>query len=466
MDHTLPANRGLKIFIIFLLPLLISNGSMWINDQLNSRERSPLVMKNAFSVAGISLANMTKEDAMNVVSQAVESIDQQDIQIIIDDRQWSIAVADLEVEYDVSATIEEAFSLTSISSRQHIPLVMQYNKQFLRDTLSEIAKEVDIYPVSAQLVQNGNRLAKLSEQMGRILHVDNTMLTIQTALANGLPDNTFIISLQNVQPKVTMLDLRDVDKHFASFTTHVDEQDTNRSINIERASHLLDGFVIRPEEVFSFHQLAAPYTLENGYIQAPVITDDSLVTLGVGGGICQVSTTVFVAAVKAGLDVVEHHHHSRPVHYIEQGYDATVVDAKEDLKLKNNKNKNLYITVSYDNHQIQVDVYGNQENYIDYSLETRNHQVINADTIYQLDLQLADKAEAFVKQGEPGYKVDLYRVWLENGDQREQKIAQFDYPPISNVINIGSKHDRASQAVGKDGAKDENRKTQSKEQLG
>jgi vancomycin resistance protein YoaR len=104
--------------------------------------------------------------------------------------------------------------------------------------------------------------------------------------------------------------------------------------NIARAAAYLDGTVMAPGETWSFNRTVGPRTLERGFIDAPVIVQDELEP-GVGGGVCQVATTLFAASVLGGLDVVKRRSHSRPSGYAPLGLDATVIDGEVDLQLKN-----------------------------------------------------------------------------------------------------------------------------------
>ncbi|MFS8877336.1 VanW family protein [Synechococcus sp. H55.11] len=118
------------------------------------------------------------------------------------------------------------------------------------------------------------------------------------------------------------------------YTTSLQERTPSQLHNIRQAAQSLDGVYIQPRAVFSFNQVVGPRTLERGYLPAPVFmvaeTLDS-----VGGGICQVSSSLYNAALLAGLEVVERHPHYRPVESVPPGLDATVWYGLADLKLRN-----------------------------------------------------------------------------------------------------------------------------------
>jgi len=467
MDNKSRINQGVKLFIIFLIPLvIISNISMIISNQVNANDKLPSIMTNDYSVAGISLADMTKEEATEAIEQAIAGIDNKNIIIKIDEQEWRIPVQTLQVQYNIFATIEEAFSLTSTSRRNHIPLAFKYNRDVLREQLLLIAEEVEIPAVNAKASKIGNRIEKVPEQAGRILAIDNAILLVQNALATGLPSNEIIISLTEKIPNISLKDIRDVNKHFANFSTTVEPEDSNRIHNIERAVELIEATVIKPSEIYSFNEAINPYTIENGYIKAPVISAGNY-TEGIGGGVCQVSTTMFVAAMMSGLDVAEHYNHTRPVNYVPLGYDATVSDNAEDLKLINNNKKNIYLAISYNDYNITVDVYGNESDYIEYTLETKNQKQLSPNTLYHLDSNLRPYGEQTVEQGEYGYTIDLYRNWREGSISQQELIKNYTYPSLPRVINVGTKHLKANETPeGKNNSDKPTNSHASNEQLG
>lgn len=121
----------------------------------------------------------------------------------------------------------------------------------------------------------------------------------------------------------------------ASFSTQYNEKNKNRANNIQLAASAIDGVIIQPGEVFSFNDEVGPTTRENGYKLATVFFNKEE-TKGYGGGVCQVSSTLFNAAEMAGMEIIERHTHSLDVAYVEKGRDATTSrKGKLDLKFQN-----------------------------------------------------------------------------------------------------------------------------------
>lgn len=126
-----------------------------------------------------------------------------------------------------------------------------------------------------------------------------------------------------------------------------------RATNVALAANRINGVVLNPGDLFSFTTTILPRTPENGYVSAPVIVNKEFVP-GIGGGICQVSSTLYACMLTCGVPALERHPHSLPVSYIPAGMDATISGTAVDLKFVNPYNKPLMITASPDNGSLTV----------------------------------------------------------------------------------------------------------------
>lgn len=124
--------------------------------------------------------------------------------------------------------------------------------------------------------------------------------------------------------------------------TDIIDKGSNRVANISLACNKITGKEILPDEIFSFNTITGEKTSVNGYKMAPVILQGEK-AYDIGGGVCQVSTTVYQAVVNAGLEIIEQHCHSEPVAYAAKGTDATVVFGVKDFRFKNNSNETVYV---------------------------------------------------------------------------------------------------------------------------
>ncbi len=165
----------------------------------------------------------------------------------------------------------------------------------------------------------------------------------------------------NLEPKIKEKDLREEYALISTFSTDYSFSGENRKRNVELAAKKLDNLVISSGEEFSFNQKIGKRSEENGFLNAPIIVDGKYVN-GVGGGICQVSSTLYNAFLLAGLTVTEARRHTLPVSYVEPSFDA-MVSEWSDLKATNQSESPIYLKVSAKKGKIEVRIYGKKQEY-------------------------------------------------------------------------------------------------------
>ncbi len=145
----------------------------------------------------------------------------------------------------------------------------------------------------------------------------------------------------------------------SSYSTPILTEDENRYNNIKIVSDRLDGFLLEPGEEFSFNNELGPYGKDDGFLKAKILLSNGKESIGYGGGVCQLSTTLYNAVKELdGIQITEHHHHSTPVAYVPQNQDATVsLQSDLDFKFKNNNNYAIKFETMYDPDTLTVIVY-------------------------------------------------------------------------------------------------------------
>ena len=196
--------------------------------------------------------------------------------------------------------------------------------------LAQLAPALRREPIDARLDLKGHE--RIEAEPGRELDLGASLARLA---ALGAGDELELV-FRALPPAVPTSALADVDPSIvlSEFETDFARRGGPRVRNIARAARYLDGTLLAPGEVWSFNRTVGPRTVERGFVDAPVIVADE-VEPGVGGGVCQVATTLFAAGVLGGLDVVKRRSHSRPSGYAPLGLDATVIDGEVDLQLRN-----------------------------------------------------------------------------------------------------------------------------------
>jgi vancomycin resistance protein YoaR len=328
------------------------------------------------------------------------------------------------------------------------PLRWSFDAQAARRELQRIAPAVYREPVDARLDLEVHR--KIPDRPGLALDVPATLARIEHA---GRDDATLVpIAVRAVPAQVTaaMLANIDVSDVLSAYETHFGGTGKSREHNVRVAAHYLNGTVIAPGQTISFNKVVGPRTLARGFTWAPVIVDDELKP-GVGGGTCQVATTLHAAAVYGALDVVRRRSHSRPCDDVPLGLDATVVYGKVDLELKNPYAQPLIIhAFTPEPGKLRVELLGRTPpgKIVEFSAVQKTYDFYRRVT---QKAWLGDRAVRKQK-GHKGYDViSVVRVTYPDGHQVDRHYAS-KYWPVPEVYWVGPGFDASTLPALPDGA--------------
>lgn len=333
------------------------------------------------SIHGITLSGLTPEEGKKQLENQLNLELARDLsfQIPGEEQTLKLQLKALGLTYNLKDAIDRAWkvgregnllskALSRLKSRTgyEIPLESTWDDQSLRNTLAISFEPYNTPPKDATFeITEENKMLILPEQEGRELDLDALIreikeLTLNKELLKGESLPTLSIPLKSsLQPKVTaaQLEALKITGSLAKYTTYFDASLLNRSENIRLAALALDKKILAPDDVFSFNQSVGERTTEAGYKEAMIIEGNTF-TPGLGGGICQVSSTLYNAITLAHLEVTERHRHSLPISYVPPGQDATVSYPVLDLKFKNTSGGYLLIRSLVQGNSITFELYG------------------------------------------------------------------------------------------------------------
>ena len=312
-------------------------------------------------VGGVHLGGMTREQAAAAMADdQARLLAGWRVTLSHDGTQRSIRAGDIAMELDLAEQMEAAWRIGREGSyterRQTVDALLRepyhatggitFDAALLEAALEQLRGDIDSEPVDATATfapQNEQPFRYVDEVAGRRLDVAAVQGEVER-LALALQSADISLAPAEVPPKVTRSMLQDNLVCVVVVTTDVSRSSTdNRNQNMRIALDLLNGQGVAPYERLSFNQVAGKRSdPKNGYMEAPEIAYGELV-MGVGGGVCQVSTTLYQAALRAGLEIVERSPHAIPSDYADRGQDATVSDNGSDLVIRNNTEYPVYI---------------------------------------------------------------------------------------------------------------------------
>ncbi|GLI10128.1 vancomycin resistance protein [Paenibacillus tyrfis] len=207
--------------------------------------------------------------------------------------------------------------------------------------------------------------------------------------------------------------------------------------NVRSTAASLQDVLLKPGEVFDYAPVIERTEKRFGFKEAPVIVNGKLVP-GIGGGICQVSSTLYNAVLRAGLAVVERRNHSLPVSYVALGQDATFATGHINFKFRNSTDHYLLIRTSSDERSVTVKLFGQTPPDITYEIESKTLETLAPPVKYVLNPSLPSGKQEIVMQGKPGYVVETFRYKKQNGGViSQEKVSRDTYHAQPTVIASG-----------------------------
>ena len=267
---------------------------------------------------------------------------------------------------------------------------------------TEIKKEVkDAY-------YEENPFKIYAEEIG----VDFDLERAKSVISENSQDTEYTIQLSYTQPKITVenLNINAFPDLLASFSTRYDATNSSRSNNLQLAAKKINGTILAPNAEFSYNKIVGERTIAAGYKEAAIYSNGQVVD-GIGGGICQISSTLYDAVIFANLDVTTRYNHQFMVSYVSAGRDATVSYGTKDLKFVNNRKYPIKISMTVNLGLVDVKIYGIKEEpeyTIDFEIEPVSQTKYNIK--YKQDSSLADGEEVVKQAGTMGGVYNVYKV--------------------------------------------------------
>ncbi|SFL90099.1 Vancomycin resistance protein YoaR, contains peptidoglycan-binding and VanW domains [Paenibacillus sp. 1_12] len=241
---------------------------------------------------------------------------------------------------------------------------------------------------------------------------------------------------QNPELTLSILQAQGVDRKISEFSTPLLQTSEGRLHNVRSTASTIHDLLMKPGEVFDYATYITQTEARFGFQEAPVIVNGKLVP-GIGGGICQVSSTLYNAVLRAGLAIVERRHHSLPVSYVALGQDATFAAGHINFQFRNSTDKYLLIRTSVDDRQMTVKLFGQIPLDTTYAIESFTIRTLQPEIRYVANPTLSPGKQQLISEGRPGYVVDTLR-YKKQADRiiAQERISQDTYAAQPTIIAI------------------------------
>ncbi len=406
-------------------------------------------------VGDIDVGGLTLAAAEKKITAAFLDWTQHDpITLVYNNKRWTIGAGDIDLTINAAELAKQAYAVgrtgnifqqlqeryLAINRGHVIPLAVDFNADKLTAQVVKIARLIDRAPQNATIRVAANfNVTHTADAIGHKVDVAKTLADITATLNTKIPFE-LPLTVTELQPSITAHDLDGINGVIASYSTQFSPEDKNRSQNIAIAAKNINGVIVRRGEVFSFNTLVGPRLAQNGYKIAPVFINGKLVP-DWGGGVCQVSSTLYNAALLADMKIEERTPHFRPPAYVPLGQDATVADNYLDFKFRNSSAHNIYILSDVSGDQISIHILGQlHANPPEIQIVAADKKVWEPNTIVKQDPNLELGKEVVEVEGQKGFQVSTYRVKFASGREiGRELLATDEYQPEDRVVRVGTK---------------------------
>ena len=413
------------------------------------------------SIDKLDVSGMTREEALAALESYEKNLGGQSIKLGIGDNVIEAKLSDLGVTFDNEDLVDEAIGVGhagNIVKRykdqkdlQHsgktFPLSWQTNEDTVRTYVENNCTKYDKKAQNASLTRENGAFNFVAGTEGLELNVDSAVRTISDYLENSwTSDNTEVLNLETqvTEPEGSAEELANIKDLLGSFTTSFSTSGSNRCKNVSSGASHINGTVLYPGEEFSAYETVSPFTEANGYAMAGSYLNGEVVD-SMGGGICQVSTTLYNAVLRAELNVTERSPHSMTVHYVDLSEDAAIAGTYKDFKFVNSTEYPIYIEgYTTSDKKITFNIYGKETRDKNRTISFESQMVSEtpATTILQEDAGQGLGYKAVSSKGSTVYVAELYKIVKVNGVETDRiKVNKSTYKGTNRVVTYGTAGD-------------------------
>lgn len=397
------------------------------------------------SAGGEILSGKSREETEEWIDEKNEALRQEQLVLVRGNLEEKISFSELKVHY-AEDNADRLFLLGRegglfrewadrwmiLLRGKNLALHAEYEEDVLQKKIAGLEKKYGQPPHNAlpAFHQDGSVTFSAGKPYLKI-EKEKLLSLLQERLSEGKSGTVEIPAAEEKFPDMTDDEAKQVNRILAQYTTEFYPEE-NRSHNIRISAEAISGCYIKPGDMFSYNQATGSRSKEKGYKEAPVIVNGKLEP-GTGGGVCQVSTTLFNAVMLAGLEVTSRSSHFSPVSYVPEGRDATVAEGIIDFCFRNDLKHGVYIYAVYVPGAVTIYILGNEEDVPSFvSIREEKNETIPFREIVKTDpLQ---KEEKKIEEGSEGRFVRISqnirwkdgRTWHDTFDS--------DYEPVDRVI--------------------------------
>lgn len=443
--------------VIFLLSIFLLNSGKPV--QASAAVAAKIC--NGVYIEEVDVSGKSKEEAQAAVSEYINNLRGKGVAITVGENVVYETMGDLGYTADPGENIEQAFNLGKTGNlikrykdlkdiekgNVQLPLTFTYDKSAIKKIVKKDVSAFNIAPVNASVSMKNGKLEYTDHKVGSKVNVDETIRLIDEALKKWDRQDIVIEAIVDEElPKYTRDIVEQCNTVLGSFTTEYASSAEGRAANLANGARLINNAVLYPGDEFSAYDYLAPFTEANGYFVAGAYLQGKVID-SVGGGACQVTTTLYNAVLEAELEVTERSSHSMTISYVEKSRDAAIAGTSKNFKFKNSSDFPILIQATTKDRKITFSIWGHEDR------DTKNRKikfesVILSETPPPADEITKDPTKpktywVVTTPAHTGYKAELYKVVYENGVEVSRTFVNKSYyQAAARCVTVGTKEDK------------------------
>lgn len=412
------------------------------------------VVREGIHIDSVDVSNMTEEEMKKAVKEVVAVRTGAKVTLQINKDKVETSLKELGYRWNNKSVMDEAMNAgkqgnvikrykDSIDLKKNgktYELEISVDKEKLKKALKKLCGPYDVEAKNASLKATGHGFQIIPEVEGCVVDYEKSAEQLMSYIDNTWDKESavaFETTTKITKPKYTTKDCEKVSNEpMGTYTTYFTAGVVNRNANIKNGAEKLSDKVVYPGEQFSCNENLVPWTEDNGWYPAGTYSDGEVVD-SLGGGICQVSSTLYNALLDAELKIVERYPHSMAVSYVPLSADAALAGDYKDLVFENDTDAPVYVQAHYSEGAITFNIYGHDTRDPGHKVEyvSKTIKTIPITTTTKKD---STKEAGYTETiaGHVGYVAELYKVTYENGKQVSKELIHTSSYKMSPTIKV------------------------------
>lgn len=447
-----------KKILPFAAFAIIVAGFSLVSDMVKAQENEDGVIPDKVYIGDIAVGGMNADEATQAVQADVAQRMSAQFTLTAGERQVTVSAEDLGVEWANTHVIEDALTVGKAgnlierykakkdleNADKVFDIQYDVDEQKVKSCLEANAGELNQEPVENGLTRENGAFVLTEGKQGVEVDTTKAVAEIEDFFSsdwNG-GNGTIELSAKVVDPKVSAEDLKKVKDVLGTFSTDFSASSAGRIANVKNATEMINGTVLYPGEEFSVYDTIGPLDASNGYELAGAYENGTTVE-SYGGGVCQVSTTLYNAVIRAELEVTERFNHSMMVDYVQPSMDAAIAGTYKNMKFKNSTEAPVYIEGYTDGGILYFTIYGEETRDPDRKV-TFESETVSVDEPATQIVASGDPIGAVnvTQKSHTGRTAQLWKIVTVNGVEKSREVFnKSKYNASPKIISVGTASD-------------------------